>query len=75
MIQKNYDELKKKSDLTEKFIKLANQIELDDKDVPRTEKGMTTKAKELLEKLSKNLEKEEKKETKKVKKEKKNKKY
>jgi len=75
MIQKNYEELKKKSDLTEKFIRLADQIEIDEKDIPRTEKGMTTKAKELLEKLSKNLEKEEKKKEKKVKKEKKNKKY
>jgi len=58
-IQKNYEELKKKSDLTEKFIRFANQIEIDDKDIPRTEKGMETKAKELIEKLNKKIEKEE----------------
>lgn len=58
-IQKNYDELKKKSELTEKFIRLANKINLDDKEIPKTEKGMETKAKELIEKLSKKLEKEE----------------
>jgi len=58
-IQKNYDELKKKSELTEKFIRLANKLNLDDKEIPKTEKGMETKAKELIEKLSKKLEKEE----------------
>lgn len=58
-IQKNYEELKKKSDLTEKFIRFANQLEIDDKDIPRTEKGMETKAKELIEKLNKKIEKEE----------------
>jgi hypothetical protein len=60
-IQKDYEELKKKSELTEKFIKLADQLNVDDKDIPKTEKGMSTKVKELMEKLSKKLEKEEKK--------------
>lgn len=75
-IQKNYDELKKKSDLTERFIRLADKIEIDDKDVPKTEKGMSTKAKELLERLNNKIEKEEEKEKdeiKKIKKEKKKK--
>jgi hypothetical protein len=77
-IQKNYDELKKKSDKTEKFLRLANELNIDDKDVPRTEKGLQTKAKELMERLNKKLEKEEVEEVKKekkVKKEKNNKKY
>ena len=52
-VQKNYEELKKKSELTESFIRLADQIQIDDKDVPKTEKGMNTKAKELLELLGK----------------------
>jgi hypothetical protein len=56
--QKNYDELKKKSEVTEKFIRLADQISIDDKDVPKTEKGMNTKVKELMNKLNKKLEKE-----------------
>jgi hypothetical protein len=60
-IQKDYEELKKKSELTEKFIKLADQLNIDDKDIPKTEKGMSTKVKELMERLSKKLEKEEKK--------------
>jgi len=60
-IQKNYEELKKKSELTEKFIKLADQLNIDDKDVPKTEKGMNTKVEELMEKIKKKLEKEEKK--------------
>ena len=60
-IQSDYDTLKKKSDITEKFIFLANNIKIDDKDVPKTEKGMNTKAKELMKNLYKKLEKEEKK--------------
>jgi len=60
-IQKNYEELKKKSEITEKFIRLADQLEIDDKDVPKTEKGMNTKVKELMDKLNRKLEKEEKK--------------
>ena len=59
-IQKNYEELKKKSDLTEKFIRLANKLEFDEKDIPKTEKGMETKVKELMERLEKKLEKGEK---------------
>jgi hypothetical protein len=58
-IQKNYEELKKKSELTEKFIKLANKLQLDEKDIPKTEKGMESKVKELMERLEKKLEKEE----------------
>lgn len=56
-IQKNYEELKKKSVLTDKFIKMADKINIDDKDVPKTEKGLSTKAKELIERLNKKLEK------------------
>jgi Na+/phosphate symporter len=58
-IQANYEELKKKSELTDKFIKLANKLEIDDKDVPKTEKGMESKVKELMERLEKKLDKEE----------------
>lgn len=58
-IQKNYEELKKKSELTEKFIRLANKLQLDEKDIPKTEKGMESKVKELMERLEKKLEKEE----------------
>ena len=61
-IQKNFDELKKKSDITEKFIKLVNKLQLDEKDIPKTEKGINSKAKELMERLEKKLEKEMKKE-------------
>lgn len=57
-LQKDYDELKKKSELTEKFIRLADKIEIDDKDIPKTEKGLATKAKELIERLNRKLEKE-----------------
>lgn len=60
-IQSNFKELKKRSNLTEVFIKNANKIEIDDKDVPRTEKGMATKAKEIIEKLNKKIEKTNKK--------------
>ena len=58
-IQKDYDELKRKSELTEKFIKLANKIKIEDKDIPKTEKGMETKVKELMERLENKLKKEE----------------
>ena len=56
-IQPNYEELKKQSELTDKFIKLANKLKIDDRDVPKTEKGRATKTKELIERLSKKLEK------------------
>lgn len=52
-IQPNYEELKKQSELTDLFIKYANGIKIDDKDVPKTEKGRATKAKELIEKVNK----------------------
>lgn len=57
-IQKNYNELKKKSEITEKFIKLVNELDINDKDVPKTEKGMNSKVKELMEKLNKKIEKD-----------------
>lgn len=61
IIQKDYEKLKKQSEITEKFIKLANKLDIDDIKFPKTEKGMSTKAKEILEKLTKKIEKEEKK--------------
>jgi predicted transcriptional regulator len=56
-IQKDYEELKKKSDRTEKFIKMVNDLKLEDKDIPKTEKGLQTKVKELMDKLNKKIEK------------------
>jgi hypothetical protein len=56
-IQDNYEQLKKQSELTEKFIRLADNLKFDDKDIPKTEKGLTTKAKELLEKVQKKIDK------------------
>lgn len=56
--QDNYEQLKKQSELTEKFIRLADNLKIDDKDIPKTEKGLTTKAKELLVKVQKKIEKE-----------------
>lgn len=56
--QENYEQLKKQSELTEKFIRLTDNLKFDDKDIPKTEKGLTTKAKELLEKVQKKIEKE-----------------
>jgi hypothetical protein len=61
-IQENFEELKKKSEITDKFIKLVNKLKLDERDIPKTEKGINSKAKELMEKLEKKLEKEMKKE-------------
>jgi len=55
--QQNYEELKKKSEVTESFIRLADQLKIDDKDIPKTEKGMNTKVKELMNKLNKKLDK------------------
>jgi len=57
-IQENYDELKRKSDRTEKFIMFADKIKIDDKEVPKTEKGMSSKAKEIAKKLYKKIDKE-----------------
>jgi len=56
-IQKNYSELKKKSVLSDKFINLVDNIKFDEKDTPRTTKGMETKTKEILAKINKKLEK------------------
>jgi len=74
-IQKDYEILKKKADLTEKFVRLVDKIEIDDKEVPKTEKGLETKAKELMDRLAKKLEKEELQETPKNKKERNKRKY
>ena len=60
VIQENYEELKKKSELTEKFIRLVDKIEIDDKDVPKTEKGMASKVKEIMERLNRKIEKQDK---------------
>lgn len=57
-IQDNYEELKKISDKTEKLIRFADKLKIDDKDVPKTEKGMTSKVKEIMEKLEKKVNKE-----------------
>jgi len=57
-IQGNYDELKKKSDRTEKFIMFADKIKIDYSEVPKTEKGMNSKAKEIAKKLYKKIDKE-----------------
>jgi len=60
-IQKDYEELKRKSDLTEKFIRLVDKLDIDDKDVPKTEKGLNTKVKELMDRINNKIEKQEKK--------------
>ena len=44
-IQKNYEELKKKSELTEKFIRFADKIEIDEKDIPKLFDSFFTKDK------------------------------
>jgi len=59
-LQHNYEELKKKSEITEKFIKLADQLDIDVNNVPTTKKGMETKVRKLMKKLEKKLEKEKK---------------
>ena len=56
-IQPNYEELKKQSELTDLFIKYANGIKIDDKDVPKTDKGRASKAKELIDRVNKKIEK------------------
>lgn len=56
-IQNNFEELKKQSELTEKFVKLVDQLKIDDKDIPKTEKGLNTKVKELMQKLEKKIDK------------------
>jgi hypothetical protein len=56
-IQKNYSELKKKSALSDKFINFVDNIKFDEKDTPKTQKGMETKTKEILAKINKKLEK------------------
>lgn len=57
-IQANYDELKKISDKTEKIIRFADKLKIDDKDVPKTEKGMASKVKEIMERIEKKVNKE-----------------
>lgn len=58
--QENYNKLKKQSELTEKFIRIANNLKVDDKDIPKTEKGLSTIARELIAKVNKKIEKEDK---------------
>lgn len=60
-IQDNYEELKEKSEKTEKRIRFIDQLELDYKKVPPTKKGLDKE----FQKLMKKLEKVEKKENKK----------
>lgn len=50
-------QLKKKAEITDEFIRLVDKLKIDDKDVPKTEKGMNSKAKELLERVERKLEK------------------
>ena len=56
-LQKNYEELKKKSELTEKFIKLVDELKLDYKNVPLTKKGMEKAVKKLMKKIDNKLKK------------------
>lgn len=56
-IQNNYDELKKKSELTDAFIKVVNDIKFDDSNIPKTKKGMNTVVKKLLKKVDKKIKK------------------
>ena len=58
-IQENFEELKKQSEITEKFVKFVDQLKIDDKDIPKTNKGRNTKVKQLMKKLEKKIEKEE----------------
>lgn len=60
MIQNNYNELKEKSELTEKFIKLVDELKLDYNNVPPTKKGMEREIKKLMKKIDKKLKKESK---------------
>ena len=51
----NEDEkLKQQAEKSELFTILVDSLK-DEKDIPKTEKGLTTKAKELMEKLDKKL--------------------
>ena len=59
-IQDNYEQLKKQSELTDKFIRLANELKIDDKKIPKTDKGFSTIAKEIIDKVNKKIVKEEK---------------
>jgi len=52
-LQKNYEELKEKSELTEKRIRFIDQIDLDYKSVPPTKKGLEREVKKLMKKLEK----------------------
>jgi hypothetical protein len=60
-IQDNYEQLKKQSELTDKFIRIVNELKIDDKKLPKTDKGFDKIAKSLLEKVNKKIVKEEKK--------------
>ena len=53
----NEEKLKRQADLTEAFVKIVDKLKIDDEDVPKTEKGLNTKAKELLKRVEKKLKK------------------
>lgn len=55
--QENYEELKKKSELTEKFIKIVDELKLDYNNVPPTIKGMEREVKKLMKKIDKKMKK------------------
>lgn len=60
-IQDNYEQLKKQSELTDMFIKIANDLKINDKKIPKTDKGFDKIAKDLIDKVNKKIAKEEKK--------------
>ena len=55
--EKNNEELKKKAEDTKIFEILVDELKLDQKDIPKTEKGLNTKIKELKEKIEKKMSK------------------
>lgn len=60
IIQKNYEELKEKSEITKRRIRFIDQLELDYKNAPPTEKGMERELNKLIKKLEKKEKKEKK---------------
>lgn len=55
--QENYEELKKKSEETETFIRIVDEFELNYKKVPPTKKGLEREVAKLKKKLNKKLKK------------------
>jgi len=55
--QENYEELKKKSEETEKFIRLVDEFETNYKNTPTTKKGMEREVEKLMKKIEKKLKK------------------